>query len=154
MLFFFFLNIILSLPSNASNAAERFYYQNAIYREEIKTVQLYRVGNELSNPEYVLGSDVALVLKFDDLAEEAKNYSYTIIHCDADWNETYMQQSQYIDGMQDNQITDYALSSNTTVKFVNYQLQIPNEDCTPKLSGNYALLVFENNDRANLVLIR
>lgn len=149
-----FLSVISALNSWASTKADKFYYQNAIYYEEIKTVQLYRVGNELSNPEYFLGSDAKLIFKFDDLAEESKNYYYTIIHCDAHWNETYMQQSEYIDGIPDNQITDYAMSNNTTVKFVNYQLQIPNEDCTPKLSGNYALLVFENNDRDNLVLIQ
>ncbi len=154
ILFFTILLIFFALSSGASTKAEKFYYQNAIYHEEIKTVQLYRVGSELSNPEYVLGSDVALVLKFDDLAEDTKNYSYTIIHCDADWNETYLQQSEYIDGIQDNQITDFAVSKNTTVKFVNYQLQIPNEDCNPKLSGNYALVVFEDNDRNNLVLIQ
>jgi len=148
------LGVISALISGASTKADQFYYQNAIYHEGIKTVQFYRIGSELSNPEYVLGSDVVLVLKFDDLAGDAKNYSYTIIHCDADWNETYMQQSQYLDGIQDNQITDYAMSNNTTVKFVNYQLQIPNEDCTPKLSGNYALIVFEDNDRDNLVLIQ
>jgi hypothetical protein len=148
------LCVILALNLDASTKDDKFFYQNAVYREEIKTVQFYRVGSELSNPQYMLGSDVVLVLKFDDLANEAKNYSYTIIHCDADWNETYLQQSQYLDGIQDNQIADYAMSTNTTVKFVNYQLQIPNEECTPKLSGNYALLVFEDNDRDNLVLIQ
>jgi hypothetical protein len=154
VLVFAFLIVVPIIDTMALGKADKFYYQNSVYREEVKSVQLYRLGNELSNPEYMLGSDTKLILKFDDLAEESKNFSYTIVHCDAEWNETYMQQSEYIDGIQDNQITDYAMSYNTTVKFVNYQLQIPNEDCTPKLSGNYALLVFENNDRNNLVLIQ
>jgi hypothetical protein len=148
------LHIIFVINSWASEKADRFYYQNAVYREEIKSVQIYRQGNELSNPEYVLGSEANLVLKFDDLAEEAKNYSYTIIHCDVDWNESYIQQSEYLTDIHDIQITDYAQSYNTTVKYVNYQLQIPNEECIPKYSGNYALVVFEDNNRENLVLIQ
>ena len=122
----------------ALDKADQYYYQNAVFRDEIKSVQLYREGNELSNPVFELGSDVRLLLKFDDLAEDVKNYSYTIIHCDASWNESYIQQSEYLSGFPDNPITDYAMSFNTTIKFVNYQLTIPNDDCSLKYSGNYA----------------
>lgn len=153
-LFFAFLHVILTLNSAASVKAADFYYENAVYREEIKSVQLYRDGNELSNPVIELGSDAALVLKFDDLAEDAKNFSYTVVHCDANWNESFIQQNEYLSGFHDNPLSDNAMSFNTTVRYVNYQLRIPNEDCSPKLSGNYALVVFEDNDRENLVLIQ
>lgn len=148
------LHIILMLNLWASEKTDKYYYQNAVYRDEIKSVKLYKVGNELSNPVIELGSDAKLVLKFDDLAEDVKSYSYTIIHCDASWNESYIQQSEYLTGFPDNPVTDYAMSFNTTVKFVNYQVQIPNDDCSPKYSGNYALVVFEDNNRENLVLIQ
>jgi hypothetical protein len=144
----------LIFSSFASGKADQYYYQNAVFRDEIKSVQLYREGNELSNPVFELGSDVRLLLKFDDLAEDVKNYSYTIIHCDANWNESYIQQNEYLAGFPDNPVTDYAMSFNTTIKFVNYQLTIPNDDCSLKYSGNYALVVFEGNDRKNLVLIQ
>jgi len=153
-LFLPLLNIFFSLSSLASVKPDNFYYQNSIFREEIKSVQLYRDGNELSNPVFELGSDVQLILKFDDLAEDAKNYSYTLIHCDANWNESYIRQNEYLKGFPDNPINDYAQSFNTTVKFVNYQLRIPNEECSPLYSGNYVVVVFENNNRENLVLIQ
>lgn len=152
--FFTLLNIITAINTWASVKSDNYYYQNSVYREEIKSVQLYRDGNELSNPVIELGSDAKLVLKFDDLTEDVKNFSYTIIHCDASWNESYIQQSEYLSGFPDNPLTDYAMSFNTTVKFVNYQLRIPNEECSPKFSGNYALVVFEDNNRENLVLIQ
>ena len=154
VILFTFLNVVLTLISWASEKTDQYFYQNAVYHDEIKSVQLYRDGNELSNPVYELGSDAHLVFKFDDLSEDVKNYSYTLIHCDANWNESYIQQSEYIDGFANNPVSDYAMSFNTTVKFVNYQVQIPNENCKPKYSGNYALVVFEDNDRQNLVLIR
>ncbi len=153
--FFFFLNVTLMLsPFAVAVKADDFNYQNAVYQDEIKSVQIYREGNELSNPVIELGSDAHLILKFDDLAEDSKNYSYTLIHCDADWNESFVRQSEYLDGIPDNPVSDYALSFNTTMKYVNYQIRIPNENCNPKLSGNYALVVFEDNNRDKLVLIQ
>lgn len=148
------LNIIISLNVWSAEKTDQFYYQNSVYREEIKSVQLYRDKNELSNPVIELGSDVQLVLKFDDLSEDSKNYSYTVIHCDVDWNESYLQQNEYLSGFPDNPIADYAMSINTIVKYVNYQLRIPNEDCKLTISGNYALVIFEDNNRENLVLIQ
>ena len=151
---FALLNVFLFLSLWASGKTDKYYYQNSVYQEEIKSVQLYRVGNELSYPILELGSDAKLILKFDDLSVDVKDYSYTLIHCDVNWNESFVQQSEYISGFPDNQIRDYGMSNNTTVKYVNYQLQIPNEDCTPKFSGNYALVVFADNNRENLVLIQ
>lgn len=148
------LTIFLTLNTQASRKTDNYYYQNSIFREEIKSVQLYRDGNELSNPVFELGTEVQLILKFDDLAEDAKNYSYTLIHCDANWNESFIRQNEYLKGFPDNPIKDYAQSFNTTVQFVNYQVRIPNEDCSPLFSGNYAVVVYENNNRENLVLIQ
>jgi len=150
--FFLLLTFVLSLQANAKSSS--YCYKNTVLDEEIKSVQMFRQGNVLSNPVYELGSDAKLLLKFDDLSESVKNYSYTLIHCDANWNESFIQQNEYLSGFPDNLISDYALSVNTTIKYINYQLVIPNEDCTPKYSGNYALVVFENGNRENIVLIQ
>lgn len=148
--------VLLFVFSNikATSKTDKFYYQNSVYSETIKSVQLFRESNELSNPVIELNSDVALLLKFDELTEDVKNYQYTLIHCDSKWNESFLRQNEYIKGFPDNPITDYALSFNTTVKFVNYRLQIPNDECKITKSGNYALVVFDNNNRENLVLIQ
>ena len=44
-----------------------FYYENAIYNENIKTVLMYRDGFELSNPIIEMGEETPLLFKFDDL---------------------------------------------------------------------------------------
>lgn len=148
------LHIILTLNSWAQKKSEQYYYQNAVYSKQIKSVQLFRDGNVLSFPVIELGGSARLLLKFDDLSDEAKDYNYTVIHCDENWNESFIRQNEYLKGIPDNPITDIATSFNTTVKYVNYQLSIPNENCNPTLSGNYALVVFEGQDRKNLVLIQ
>ena len=153
-IFISFLFLWMTFHISASEKAESFYYQSAVYHENIKSVQLFSEEDELSFPIIELSGDSRLLLKFDDLSEEVKQYSYTIVHCDANWNESYIPQMDYLDGFPDNPINDYAMSFNTTVKFVNYQLTIPNEDCSPKISGNYALVVFEGKDRNKLILIQ
>jgi hypothetical protein len=152
--FIAFLSVIFNINSWASTPADKYYYQNAIYQDGIKSLQLYREGNVLSNPVIELGSEAKLVLKFDDITEKVEEYSYTVIHCDANWNESFIQQIEYLSGFADNPVSDYAQSFNTTVKFVNYQIRIPNEQCSPKYSGNYALVVFKGNNREDLVLIQ
>ena len=83
---------------------DNYYYENAVFKEDIKTVQLYRDGFVLSNPVLNLNDESVLILKFDDLSGEIKNYSYTIIHCDADWNESFITRDEYLEGFPDNPV--------------------------------------------------
>jgi len=131
---------------------ENYYYETAVYREEIKTALMYRLGFELSNPVIGLYEDQQLLMKFDDLANEVKDYYYTIIHCDADWKESFIPQSDYLDGFPDNPVDDYAMSFNTTFSYVNYQIVLPNDQVRFKVSGNYVLVVYEDNDKEKIVL--
>lgn len=146
------LLLTLLIAGSAFAQGDKFYYENATYKESIKTVMAHRVGFALSNPVIGLGEDLKLVFKFDDISPEVKDYSYTIIHCDAEWNETNLSQTEYIDGFAENPIIDYGLSYNTTFEYVNYQLKLPNKYMKFKLSGNYALVVFEDSDKEKKVL--
>lgn len=152
---FFFTTVVFFIFHAISIAQEdNFYYENAVYKEDIKTVLMYRDGFELSNPVLELGEDVSLVVKFDDLSGEIKDYYYTIIHCDVNWNESFLLQPDYLEGFPDNPLVDYEISFNTTFSFVNYRLLLPNENIQFKLSGNYALVVFEDNDKEKIVLTK
>ncbi len=115
---------------------------------------MFREGYELSNPVLELNENARLVLKFDDLSGEIKNYWYTILHCDADWNESFLNQNEYLEGFPENRLDDYAKSFNTTFNFVNYFLALPNNRVGFKVSGNYILLVYEDNNKEKLVLSR
>lgn len=145
--------VIFSLNSFAQYESE-FYYQNAVFKEGIKSVQLYKDGFELSHPIINLNSDESLVLKFDELTGDVKNYFYTIIHCDANWEESFILQDEYLNGFFDNPLDDYAPSFNTTMQYVNYRLVIPNDRVQIKKSGNFVLVVYEDESKENLVLTR
>ncbi len=129
-----------------------FYYQNAVFNENIKTVRMYRDGFELSHPVLNLNEGVQLIFMFDDLSDGPKDYYYTVIHCDADWNESFVSQTDYINGFHENPVNDYQLSFNTTFKYTNYQLRLPNENLKFNFSGNYILVVYENRDKEKVVI--
>jgi len=146
--------IVIFLAIISFAQGENFYYENAVYRENIKTVMAYRDGFELSNPVMGLNEDMSLIFKFDDMSDDVKDYFYTVIHCDADWNESFISQEEYIDGFVENPVLDYGLSYNTTFNYVNYKIELPNDNLKFRISGNYVLVVYENQDKEKIVFTR
>jgi hypothetical protein len=145
---------------NQLNAQEDAYYStkyvrndNAIYRDNIRTVLLYKSGFELSPPIIQLNTPERLTLSFDDLDGGYKQYKYTLIHCDADWKTSQLQKMEYLDGFNEDYIQDYKSSFNTTVPYVNYVLEFPTDYLKIRKSGNYILKVFLDTDKDENVII-
>ena len=132
----------------------RVFYEDLTYSPGIKTVLLYRDGWELSYPVVELNSEERLKLTFDELGNETDTYNYTIIHCNSDWKPSDIPETEYINGFTESQITDYEHSFNTTYDYIHYSLVLPNDDLSPKISGNYVLLVYKNFDKNEPVLTR
>ncbi len=109
----------------------------------------------LSPPIIQLGSGEKLTLAFDDLDANYKQYRYSLVHCDAFWNKSDLQQMEYIVGFMDDFIEDYKFSYNTTVPYINYFLEFPSEDMRLKKSGNYIIKVYlDSDDEENIVFTR
>ena len=128
---------------------------NATYRDNIQTVLLYKAGFELTPPIIQLNSAERLLLAFDDMDADHKDYKYTIQQCDAFWNPSELQQMEYLDGFFEDYIDDYKVSYNTTTRYMNYVLVFPTDDLKIRKSGNYIIKVFLGNpDDENVVLTR
>lgn len=148
------LIILLLLSCSLSFSQEDIPYKDAVYKEDIKTVMAFRKGFELSAPIMGLNENMKISFNFDDLSKDVKDYYYTILHCDADWTESRIAQDEYIEGFYENPVDDYAVSFNTTFQYVNYHIELPNDNVAFTKSGNYVLIVFENGDRNKIVLTR
>jgi len=126
--------------------------ENIIYKSNIKTVQLYKEGFELSHPIITLNSSEHLILSFDDLDSGNKRYKLTIMHCESDWKtSSALTPIDYIDGYSEENIDDYSYSYNTTVNYTHYFVTFPTSGMRPKISGNYIIMVYEENP-SNIVL--
>jgi len=125
---------------------------NFTFKSSIKTVQLKREEWNLSYPILDMNDELPLILSFDDLVDDPMTYSYTLIHCNSNWEPTGIIKNDYLDGMHEEIIRDYEFSQNTHQNYIHYSLAIPNEDMRPTLSGNYIIKVFEDYNQDNVVL--
>ncbi len=151
----FLITVIFSFSTSPVEAREREKPLNdSIYQDNIKTVEFFREGWNFSLPILEMGSNERLVLKFDELNNQTRNYSYTITHCDFDWFPSRLIPSEYMEGFIENPVNDYRTSINTTIPYVNYQLAIPNENVRLLVSGNYLLKVFEDGKQDSPILTR
>ena len=118
----------------------------------IKTLQV-RVENELlSDPIIELDGDKNIEINFDAINPEIGRYAYRLIHCNADWTQSSLSPIEYMDGFQGSIIEDFANSMSTTVQYTNYRLFFPNDEMRPKVSGNYALQVYNEDNPEHVVL--
>ncbi len=140
--------------NRAGREGNFFLHGDYIYSNNIRTVLLFRKGWEMAPAQIRFNSDEKLFLRFDDLDADFKNYNYTIIHCDAYWKPSPLQEFEYIDGFYEDQIRDYAHSVNTVVPYTQYSLEFPTANLRPRLSGNYILKVYLNGNPDNVVFTR
>jgi hypothetical protein len=121
---------------------------------DIRSVKLYRYGDQTSFPAIVLGSSDALELHFDDLGKDVRSYYYTFQLCNADWTPSMLNSFEYIKGFQNVRISNYRSSSISTTQYVHYSASIPDRNTTPTKSGNYLLKVFLDGDTSKLAFTR
>ncbi len=150
----------LNTPTAKDTSADDYYgdnsirYEDYIYKKSIKTVELRDESFILSKAILNLGSEEKLKLSFDDLDADLKNYSYTLIHCNSNWQPSDLMPNEYIDGFLDNSINDFRYSFNTLQKYTHYNVTFPNSSLRITKSGNYILKVYQDGNPENIVLTR
>jgi hypothetical protein len=139
---------------NPSGIKDFFLYGDFNYQNNIGAVLFSPEDWEMGPPLLRMGAGEKLLLQFDDLDADYKNYYYTIIHCDAYWQPTPLMDYEYIEGFNEDQIRNYSRSINTVVPYTHYWLEFPNQNLSPRLSGNYILKVFVDGNRDNVAFTR
>lgn len=128
--------------------------QDRVFNAAIKSIKLFRAGDQTSFPVLQLNSTDQLQLEFDELGTGVGNYYYSFQLCNADWSRSILTSFDYIKGFQSTRITTYRNSSLATTRYVHYQATIPDRNSVPSRAGNYLLRVFQNNDTSQVAFTR
>lgn len=147
--------LLLLLPCLAFSQDEDLVYYDYIYDSNLKSVKFHVKGYETSMPIIELKGPSTLVLNFDDLSGDTRDFVYSVQHCDANWNPSRnITEFDYLDGFTEGQIRDYDYSFKVHSSYTHYMLTLPNRDMDFKLSGNYLLKIYDDEDEKHLVLTR
>ncbi|MEM6806175.1 MAG: type IX secretion system plug protein domain-containing protein [Bacteroidota bacterium] len=162
--FFFVLSFILTgcPPSDLTQATpkkpkKKLLTRDYIYDEAIHTVQLYRNPYEESYPVIYKDIGGSLTLEFDEFipdTERESDFMVDIVHCDANWRESFVLPIAFYEGFTQDRIDNYIRSEFSRRQYVHYTYVFPQEEEYFKISGNYVLKVYRAGNPNDLVLSR
>lgn len=139
-------SILLLFISIAGFISSQNIYRTQIFKTNIKTLQIGIKDQKFLLPIIELNGSEVLKISFDEMSHEMHSFGYKVIHCNADWTPSNLMTNEYLGGYTTANITDYTLSVNTTFLYTHYRFDLPNEDINLKISGNYAVIIYEDNN--------
>jgi hypothetical protein len=149
---FIHLTLIVFIGGGAF-AQKKLAFEDQSYENEIRTVMLYpATGGARSNlrPPVAPIQNQNLLLEFDDLSGERNDYYVKIFHCNALWTKSTLMDLDFLSEYNEYPITEYDLSSNTSLPYVHYYFEVP----PVKLPGNYLLIVYRGGNTSDLILTK
>jgi len=106
-------------------------------------------------PIYTIGAEDRIQLDFDDFEGRLKNYYYSYVLCDYNWQPVNLNPFDYIKGFTVNRISTYRYSSIAFTRYTHYQAILPEKNAAvPTRSGNYLLKVFLDGDTSKAVFTK
>lgn len=138
--------LLCAVALNASDTAD------GIFAPEFKSLQVRVEGNPLAPPVINMYTPDRIIVEFDEMAEEPRYLRYRLLHCNSDWRPSQLVETEYLDGFNQADIDNYALSESTLAHYVHYSLAVPDEDMRPTVSGNYLVQVFDEDNPDEVLL--
>lgn len=121
--------------------------KSGTFIDRLQSLRIEVNGEWDSDPVMLLAERQWLEISFDDLQHDYVRYTYTITHCNADWTQSELLESDYMIGFNGSRIEDYEPSKGTAMLYNHYSLRIPNENVQRLLvSGNYRVDIREDGD--------
>lgn len=124
-----------------------------IFDGNVRTLTL-TVDDDPTLPPYLaFRSRQRLDIEWDEMSHDYKRYRYHIDHCDWDWQPTDgIFESDFLEGLNDQLIEDYEKSFNTTQIYTHYRLRVPSKELRLRLSGNYRVRIYDEDEEDSPVL--
>lgn len=133
--------VSLSMHAQSQNS----YYTHPVV-DEVKTIRTVVDGDFMRLPVIDNTDNSTLEISFDYLANEEPYLEYRIVHCDAQWHPDDLSELDYLDGFLPVKVASAKPSFNTFTNYYHYSVNFPNDDVRLLVSGNYAVIFYEEGD--------
>ncbi|MDE6283474.1 MAG: DUF5103 domain-containing protein [Muribaculaceae bacterium] len=131
---------------SAVTAQDKIDTSTTIFDSSIRSLTVNIEGNRIAPPVLTLDGTDRLIIGFDILGEDRNYLRYSIIHCSALWQPEELVDAEVFDGFNYADINDYTFSRGTTTHYVHYNITLPNDEYRFRISGNYLLRVYPEDD--------
>lgn len=136
--------VILFLLAAVSAWAED--TMTGIFDDSFHTLRISVNDNYMAPPVLMLDSGDELTISFDEITESNSYLRYSLMHCNANWTQSSLVESEFLDGFNFGNVDDYEYSQLAATHYVNYRITLPNDRFRFKVSGNYLLHVYRDDD--------
>lgn len=137
-----FLALFVAIVANAQYSRS--------FSPSVRTPRVLLDGQWGALPVVQLGGDDVLQFSFDEMSHVYHRYTYRVVHCNADWEQSGAMEVDYLDGFNDVVIDEWENSVNTNQLYTHYEFTVPNDELSLKLSGNYRVEVFDDESEGEL----
>ena len=120
--------------------------RTAIFDPMFRTLTVTVDDDLMLAPSIGLSDGSHITFSFDEITDDRSYLRCRLIHCNADWQPSHLQENEFASGFNYDDIEDYGFSSNTFIHYVNYHYTLPNDRLRPLVSGNLLLQVFDTDD--------
>jgi hypothetical protein len=113
----------------------------------IQSIQLHPKGSPGLPPVIKLDSQQKLMLSFDHLAKENRQFRVKVSHRGRQWNQSPISPSTFLDSFSETYIQKSKASFAQRPTYHHIEFEFPNDQLRPAVSGNYLLEVYSyDND--------
>lgn len=136
--------VILFLSAAVSAWAED--TMTGIFDDSFHTLRISVNDNYMAPPVLMMDSGDELTISFDEITESNSYLRYSLMHCNANWTQSSLVESEFLDGFNFGDVDDYEYSRMTATHYVNYRITFPNDRFRFKISGNYLIRVYRDDN--------
>lgn len=126
------------------SAAQR----HEIHDLQVSSLQVVAGDDWLSMPVIPLNQGIPVRIGFDVFGHAYRRLAFRVEHCEADWSVSKeLFESDFVEGFASGSLIEETEQSiNTNTLYTHYRLELPNEQCRIKLSGNYKVTVYDDDN--------
>lgn len=113
---------------------------------DIQSIQLHPKGHPGRAPVIDLNTSEKLLLSFDYLDSQNRQFRVTVTHYDQQWKQSGIGPNTYLDSFSETTIQSSKISFAQRPTYHHAEFSFPNDELQPAVSGNYMLEVYSTDD--------